>query len=103
MPMVSMRQLLDEAAKGGYGVGAFNVNNMEQIQAIMEAARETQVTRHRAGQPRRSLVHERPVPVSPDVGRHRAVSRRFRSRCIRITATARRPASPRSIWASPAS
>jgi fructose-bisphosphate aldolase class II len=41
MPLVSMRQLLDEAAKGGYGVGAFNVNNMEQIQAIMEAARYT--------------------------------------------------------------
>jgi fructose-bisphosphate aldolase class II len=41
MPLVSMRQLLDEAAKGGYGVGAFNVNNMEQIQAIMEAARQT--------------------------------------------------------------
>ena len=41
MPLVSMRQLLDEATKGGYGVGAFNVNNMEQIQAIMEAARET--------------------------------------------------------------
>jgi len=41
MPLVSMRQILDEAAKGGYGVGAFNVNNMEQIQAIMEAARET--------------------------------------------------------------
>jgi fructose-bisphosphate aldolase class II len=36
-----MRQVLDEAAKGGYGVGAFNVNNLEQIQAIMEAARET--------------------------------------------------------------
>jgi fructose-bisphosphate aldolase class II len=36
-----MRQILDEAAKGGYGVGAFNVNNMEQIQAIMEAAHET--------------------------------------------------------------
>jgi fructose-bisphosphate aldolase class II len=41
MPLVTLRQLLDEAAKGGYGVGAFNVNNMEQIQAIMEAARET--------------------------------------------------------------
>ena len=41
MPLVSMRQLLDEAAAGSYGVGAFNVNNMEQIQAIMEAARET--------------------------------------------------------------
>ncbi len=36
-----MRQLLDEAAAKGYGVGAFNVNNMEQIQAIMEAAKET--------------------------------------------------------------
>src|ERR1035437_5848635 len=42
MPLVSMRQLLDEAAKGGYGVGAFNVNDMEQIQAIMEAGRESQ-------------------------------------------------------------
>lgn len=41
MPLVSLRQVLDEASKGGYGVGAFNVNNMEQIQAIMEAARET--------------------------------------------------------------
>jgi fructose-bisphosphate aldolase, class II len=41
MPLVSMRQLLDEAAKGGYGVGAFNVNNMEQIQAIVGAAIET--------------------------------------------------------------
>ena len=41
MPLVPMRQILDEAAKGGYGVGAFNVNNMEQIQAIMEAAVET--------------------------------------------------------------
>ncbi len=39
--LLSMRQVLDEAAKGGYGVGAFNVNNLEQIQAIMEAARAT--------------------------------------------------------------
>ncbi len=42
MPLVPMRQILDEAAKGSYGVGAFNVNNMEQIQAIMQAASETQ-------------------------------------------------------------
>lgn len=41
MAMVPMRQILDEAAKGGYGVGAFNVNNMEQIQAIMRASSET--------------------------------------------------------------
>ena len=41
MPLVPMRQILDEAAKGSYGVGAFNVNNMEQIQAIMQAAHDT--------------------------------------------------------------
>ena len=36
-----MRQLLDHAAENDYGIAAFNVNNMEQIQAIMEAADET--------------------------------------------------------------
>ncbi len=40
MPLVTTRQLLDEAAKGGYGVGAFNVNDMEQIQAIMGPPRK---------------------------------------------------------------
>jgi len=42
MPLCPMRQILDEARKGGYGVGAYNVNNMEQIQAIMKAAQDTQ-------------------------------------------------------------
>src|ERR1044072_4992732 len=42
MPLVTMRQLLDEAAAGAYGVAAFNVNNMVQIQGSMEAAQETQ-------------------------------------------------------------
>ncbi len=41
MPLVPMRQLLDHAAENDYGLAAFNVNNMEQIQAIMEAAKET--------------------------------------------------------------
>ena len=41
MPLVSMRQLLDHAAENGYGLPAFNVNNLEQVQAIMEAASET--------------------------------------------------------------
>jgi len=41
MPIVSMRQLLDHAADNGYGLPAFNVNNLEQVQAIMEAASET--------------------------------------------------------------
>jgi fructose-bisphosphate aldolase class II len=41
MALVSLRQVLDHAAEHGYGVPAFNVNDMEQIQAIMRAADET--------------------------------------------------------------
>jgi fructose-bisphosphate aldolase class II len=41
MALISLRQLLDHAAEHGYGVPAFNVNNLEQMRAIMEAADET--------------------------------------------------------------
>jgi len=41
MALISLRQLLDHAGEFGYGVPAFNVNNLEQIHAIMEAAEET--------------------------------------------------------------
>ena len=41
MPLVSMRELLDHAAVNCYGIPAFNVNNLEQVQAVMEAAKET--------------------------------------------------------------
>jgi fructose-bisphosphate aldolase, class II len=41
MPLVPLRVLLDHAAENDYGVAALNVNNMEQIQAIMTAAQET--------------------------------------------------------------
>lgn len=41
MALVSMRQLLDHAAEHGYGIPAFNVNNLEQVQAIMQAADKT--------------------------------------------------------------
>jgi fructose-bisphosphate aldolase class II len=41
MALISLRQMLDHAAEHGYGVPAFNVNNLEQIRAIMEAADET--------------------------------------------------------------
>src|SRR6476620_2103573 len=41
MSLVPLRTVLDHAAANNYGVAAFNVNNMEQIQAIMEAAKET--------------------------------------------------------------
>lgn len=40
MALVSLRQLLDHAAENAYGLPAFNVNNLEQITAIMEAAHE---------------------------------------------------------------
>lgn len=40
MALISLRQLLDHAAENGYGVPAFNVNNLEQVRAIMEAASE---------------------------------------------------------------
>src|SRR6202140_4664480 len=60
MALISLRQLLDHAAERCYGVPAFNVNNLEQIQAIMEAAEETRspvilqasaVARKSAGEP----------------------------------------------------
>lgn len=41
MASISMRQLLDHAAENDYGVPAFNVNNLAQIQAIMQTAEET--------------------------------------------------------------
>ena len=41
MPLVSLRQLLDHAAEHRYGIPAFNVNNLEQVKAIMAAADET--------------------------------------------------------------
>lgn len=41
MALISMRQMLDHAAEYGYGIPAFNVNNLEQMRAIMEAADET--------------------------------------------------------------
>ena len=40
MPLVTTKKMFEDAYKGGYAVGAFNVNNMEMIQAIVEAANE---------------------------------------------------------------
>ena len=41
MARITLRQLLDHAAEHGYGVPAFNINNMEQGISILEAAKET--------------------------------------------------------------
>jgi fructose-bisphosphate aldolase class II len=46
MAVISMRQLLDHAAEHGYGVSAYNVNNLEQMRAIISASevRSTETT-----------------------------------------------------------
>ena len=41
MALISMRQMLDHAAENDYGIPAFNVNNLEQMRAVMEAADDT--------------------------------------------------------------
>ena len=58
MPLVPMRLLLDHAAANNYGLAAFNVNNMEQIQAIMEAAKEIDAPGHCPGEPRRPIYSQ---------------------------------------------
>jgi fructose-bisphosphate aldolase class II len=40
MSLISLRQLLDHAAENNYGIPAFNINNLEQVRAIMEGAKE---------------------------------------------------------------
>ena len=76
MPLVSMRQLLDHAAENGYGLPAFNVNNLEQIQAIMEAAQETGSpvimqgsagARKYAGEPYLRHLIEAAIETHPDI------------------------------------
>ncbi len=102
MPLVPMRVLLDHAAENGYGVAAFNVNNMEQIQAIMEAAEKTDspviIQASRGARTYSQDAYLRHLMLAA-VGAAPAASR---SRCTRTTATARRPASPPSSRASPA-
>ena len=69
MPLVSMRQLLDHAAENGYGIPAFNVNNLEQVQAVMGAAAEVGALGHPAGQRRGAQVRRRALHQAPDPGR----------------------------------
>ncbi len=102
MALVSMRQLLDHAAEHGYGIPAFNVNNLEQVQAIMEAAAET----------------DSPVIMQASAGARKYAGEGFLKHliqaavesiptspwsCTRITASRPRSAKAPSTWASPAS
>ena len=76
MAMISLRQLLDHAAEHGYGVPAFNVNNLEQIQAILQTAKKTDApvilqasagARKYAGEPFLRKMVEAAAEMYPDV------------------------------------
>ena len=40
MPLVNTKEMFEKAYKGGYAIGAFNVNNMEIVQGITEACKQ---------------------------------------------------------------
>ena len=76
MALTSLRQVLDHAAENHYGVPAFNVNNLEQIQAIMRAASDTNSpvilqasagARSYAGEPFLRKMVEAAVEMYPDI------------------------------------
>lgn len=76
MPMISLRHLLDHAAEHGYGVPAFNINNLEQIQAIMQAAQKVNApvilqasagARKYAGEPFLRKMVEAAAEMYPDI------------------------------------
>ncbi|MFZ9764948.1 MAG: class II fructose-bisphosphate aldolase [Burkholderiaceae bacterium] len=76
MALISLRQLLDHAAEHGYGLPAFNVNNMEQIHAIMQAAAEVDSpvilqasagARKYAGEPFLRKLVEAAIEQYPDI------------------------------------
>ena len=79
MPLVPMRLLLDHAAENDYGLAAFNVNNMEQIQAIMEAAKETESPVIVQASRGARVVLARQLPAAPHARRRRALSAASRS------------------------
>ena len=83
MPLVSMRQLLDHAAENSYGLPAFNVNNLEQVQAIMEAADELNSPVIMQASCRRAQICGRDLSEISDPGRSRKLSRIFRRHASR--------------------
>ena len=102
MALVSMRELLDHAATNGYGIPAFNVNNLEQVQAVMAAADEVGApvilqasagARKYAGESFIKHLIQAAVEAYP----HIPLS------CTKTTVKALRFARARLIWASPAS
>jgi fructose-bisphosphate aldolase class II len=84
MALISLRQLLDHAAEFNYGVPAFNVNNLEQIQAIMEAAEDARS----------------PVILQASAGARKYAGEPYRWSCTRITEPVRPYAPNRFVLVS---
>ena len=85
MPLVTSKEMFKKAYEGGYAIGAFNVNNMEIIQGITEAAKEENA----------------PLILQVSAGarkyaNHTYLKRDFRSACTSITAIRLSCASPAS-------
>ena len=101
MPIVTTKEMFRKAYEGGYAVGAFNVNNMEIVQGITEAAAEVkapvilQVSRGA-----RAYAN---TPISSSSSRPPSRRPVFRSPCIWTTATALNSARAASTAASPPS
>ena len=102
MARITLRQLLDHAAEHGYGVPAFNINNMEQGIAILEAAKETDSpVIIQASRGARAYAGDLML-ASSWKGSKRNIPR-SRSAFIRITAIMSKPAPAPSASASTAS
>ena len=78
MPLVTMRQILDHAAENNYGVPAFNINDMEQVIAVLQAARKVNApddSPHGAGRNRNvSGIADLYSPRPWFIGRYLSVS-----------------------------
>lgn len=100
MARITLRQLLDHAASHGYAVPAFNINNMEQGIAIMQAAAEVDApVIIQASRGARSYAGD--LMLSHMIDALEQTYRTSRSACTRTTAMTRRPARPPSPMASP--
>ena len=69
MPLVTSKEMFEKAYKGGYAIGAFNVNNMEIIQGITEAATELKAPRDSAGVQGRPQICQPHLPDEAGGGR----------------------------------
>jgi fructose-bisphosphate aldolase class II len=91
MARITLRQLLDHAAEHGYGVPAFNINNMEQGLAIMKAAKACDApVIMQASRGARSYAGD--IMLRHMITRWPRCTPRSRSACTRTTATTKPPA-----------